>query len=47
MAKRKAGDKNTKFFHATTKLRRKKNVVNALQDDQGVWFDLLVRDKVA
>ncbi|XP_028761232.1 uncharacterized protein LOC114719845 [Neltuma alba] len=34
----KFGDRNSKFFHATTMIRRKKSRVEALQDDQGNWI---------
>lgn len=32
------GDKNTKFFHASTLIRRKRNKVEALKDDSGRWI---------
>jgi len=31
------GDKNTKFYHATTIQRRQHNKINMLQDDNQVW----------
>lgn len=33
----KCGDRNTKFFHATARQRRKKNKIDELQDEDGVW----------
>ena len=31
------GDRNTKFFHATTSQRRRRNRIIGLQDSDGVW----------
>ncbi|RYR01851.1 hypothetical protein Ahy_B06g080712 [Arachis hypogaea] len=31
------GDRNTKFFHASTMARRRRNRIEALQDDNGNW----------
>jgi len=33
------GDKNTKYFHASTKQRRAKNKILGILDDNGVWVD--------
>ena len=33
------GDKNTKFFHATTSQRRRKNRIGGLIDDTGTWHE--------
>lgn len=33
----KLGDKNTKFFHTTMLVRRRKNKVEALKDGDGAW----------
>ena len=33
----KGGDRNTKFFHATTSQRRRKNWIVGLQNPKGVW----------
>lgn len=35
----KEGDKNTKFFHASTKQRRDINRIIGLRDQQGEWID--------
>lgn len=35
----KLGDRNTKFFHSTTIIRRRHNRVEALKDDRGQWVD--------
>ncbi|XP_074290991.1 uncharacterized protein LOC141617725 [Silene latifolia] len=32
------GDRNTRFFHLSTIIRRKKNQIECLQDDQGNWI---------
>ncbi|PRQ56922.1 putative endonuclease/exonuclease/phosphatase [Rosa chinensis] len=32
------GDRNTKFFHLTTLLRRRKNKIEGLFDSNGTWF---------
>ena len=32
----KLGDKNTKFFHFSTIIKRKRNIIDALRDDNGV-----------
>ena len=34
----KLGDKNTKFFHLSTIIRRKRNSIDAIRDDNGVWI---------
>ena len=31
------GDRNTRFFHISTVIRRKRNIIFCLQDDQGNW----------
>ena len=31
------GDRNTKFFHISTLIRRKSNRISSLQDNQGNW----------
>ena len=31
------GDRNTKFFHISTLIRRKRNKISSLQDNQGNW----------
>ncbi|WCJ23872.1 hypothetical protein M5689_005873 [Euphorbia peplus] len=31
------GDKNTKFFHSSTLIRRRRNKIEGLQGDDGVW----------
>lgn len=33
----KYGDKNTKFFHGTTTLRKRQNFIKGLKDNDGVW----------
>ena len=33
------GDKNTKFFHATTSQRQRKNRIGGLMDEGGVWHE--------
>lgn len=33
------GDKNTSFFHASTRIRKKRQVVECLRNDAGVWID--------
>ncbi|CAN1829772.1 LINE-1 retrotransposable element ORF2 protein [Linum perenne] len=35
----KLGDKNTKFFHAATVQRRKRNMITRLKDQNGEWID--------
>lgn len=35
----KEGDKNTKFFHATTKQRRARNIIIKLKDVDGSWAE--------
>ncbi|KAL8171422.1 hypothetical protein V2J09_023226 [Rumex salicifolius] len=35
----KDGDRNTKFFHACVVVRRKRNKIKGLFDDQGIWHD--------
>ena len=35
------GDRNTRFFHISTLIRRKRNKISCLKDDQGNW----VRDE--
>lgn len=34
-----AGDDNTKFFHSSTLIRRRRNRVGALLDNRGIWVD--------
>ena len=34
----KDGDKNSKFFHLSTIIRRKRNSIDALKDDFGNWL---------
>lgn len=31
------GDRNTKYFHGVTAIRRRKNTYDMLQDDEGTW----------
>ena len=31
------GDKNTKFFHAQTMKRRRRNTIRGLKEDDGIW----------
>lgn len=33
------GDRNTKFFHATTLNKRRKNKITLLQKSDGIWLD--------
>lgn len=33
-----AGDRNTSYFHAVTKARRKRNTIGSIQDDDGVVY---------
>ena len=33
----KSGDKNTKFYHASTLVRKNKNMVESLKDNNGIW----------
>lgn len=33
------GDRNTKFFHLTTKIRRRRNKIDGLFDDAGIWTE--------
>ncbi|GAA0184786.1 hypothetical protein LIER_32074 [Lithospermum erythrorhizon] len=33
----KDGDKNSKFFHISTKLRRRKNLILGMEDSEGTW----------
>lgn len=33
------GDRNTKFYHAVTTIRRRRNIYESLQNDQGEWVD--------
>lgn len=44
-----AGDQNTKFFHLTTIIRRRRNKAEALQSSDGSWVQdqLLLKDMVA
>lgn len=35
----KARDSNTKYFHTSTLIRRRRNKVEALLDDNGVWVE--------
>lgn len=32
-----SGDRNTKFFHGVTAVRRKKNTYDILQEEEGNW----------
>ena len=32
------GDRNTKFFHTSTIIRRRKNMIEKLKDEQGQWL---------
>lgn len=32
------GDKNTKFFHTSTQVKKKRNKIKALKDDSGNWI---------
>ncbi|XP_059627713.1 uncharacterized protein LOC132270551 [Cornus florida] len=34
------GDKNTAFFHRKTMIRRRKNEISGIEDDQGIWHDV-------
>jgi hypothetical protein len=34
----KDGDKNSKFFHLSTLIRRKRNSIDAIRDDDGDWI---------
>nr|POF27247.1 transposon tx1 uncharacterized 149 kda protein [Quercus suber] len=34
----KLGDRNTKFFHLSTIIKRKQNNIDAIQDDNGTWL---------
>lgn len=36
------GASNTKFFHIATLIRRKKNQIEALQNDHGMWIEDVV-----
>ncbi|XP_052112461.1 uncharacterized protein LOC127744218 [Arachis duranensis] len=33
------GDRNTKFFHGSTMIRRRKNIIVSLQNDTGEWIN--------
>ncbi|CAL2271912.1 unnamed protein product [Prunus armeniaca] len=33
------GDRNTKFFHMSTIIRRRKNKIDRLKNDAGIWVD--------
>lgn len=33
------GDRNTKFFHLTTMVRRRRNMIDGLYDTHGTWCD--------
>lgn len=35
----KSGDLNTKFYHAATMIRRRRNRIEALKNDSGTWID--------
>lgn len=35
----KVGDGNTKFFHTSTLIKRRRNKVEALLDDHGAWVE--------
>ncbi|XP_062013929.1 uncharacterized protein LOC133730329 [Rosa rugosa] len=44
----KDGDRNTKFFHLTTLIRRRRNKIEGLYDSQGVWsIDSIVMKRIA
>ena len=34
-----SGDQNTKFFHGTATQRKRKNFIEGLKDDEGVWHE--------
>lgn len=34
-----AGDNNTKFFHTSTIVRRRRTKIESLMNDEGVWVD--------
>lgn len=34
-----SGDANTKFFHASTLIRQRRNMILTLQDDAGTWIE--------
>lgn len=33
------GDRNTKYFHGVTSIRRRRNHITALRNDDGAWID--------
>lgn len=35
----KEGNRDSKFFHASTVANRRKNFIGAIKDDFGVWFE--------
>lgn len=42
------GDRNTRFFHLSTLIRRRRNRIKALQDSAGVWIEdqVMLKDMV-